>query len=91
MKKVVKNIINYSLIEVDKCNEDKIYAFIGLDKKIYKVQRIGDLWAFVSMVNSACLANGCFQTLKDAIMRNSDVYEFESQREFFTWALENSK
>lgn len=73
--KVFEKILDY--------NENKIYAFSSCGD-IFKLHRIGDSWAFISMSDSICWGNGNFETAKKALAsRNCMV--FNNQREFINW------
>lgn len=88
MKRVVTdNNDNYVLLQ--DVDVDKIYVFKGYSD-IYKAHRIGDdKFAFISLADSKCWANGIYNSLKalieNTLFYNDEVLEFEYFAEFVEW------
>lgn len=88
MKRVVKNNCdNYVLLE--DVDADNIYVFKGYSD-IYKAHKIGDdKFAFISLADSECYANGIHNSLKKLIestlFDDAEVFEFEDFDEFVEW------
>jgi hypothetical protein len=90
MKKVV---IKSELKEVNikEVSREKIYASRH-NNHICKVHRVGDdKYAFVLMEGSVCYSSGTHSSMEEAIRCEiaDGVYEFDTQKEFFKWALKN--
>lgn len=87
MKRVVTdNNDNYVLLkDVD---VDNIYVFKGYSD-IYKAHRIeDDKFAFISLADSKCYANGIYsslQTLIEHTLFGEEVFEFVDFTEFVEW------
>lgn len=82
-------------VSIDKINENKIYAFVGMSD-IYKLHRVNTeehpvQYAFIGLSESRCFANGVFKSMKDAIdyciAIDNKVYEFDDPVDFCQWAL----
>ena len=82
-------------VSIDKVKENKVYAFVGVSD-VYKLHRVNteehpDRYAFISLSDSMCFANGVFETIKDAvdycISVGDKVYEFDDPADFCQWAL----
>lgn len=88
MKRVVKDKkANYVLLE--DVDADNIYVFKGYSN-IYKAHKIGDdKFAFVSLADSQCYANGIHTSLKklidNTLFGDDEVLEFEDFDEFVEW------
>lgn len=88
MKRVVKDQNdNYTLLQ--NVDEDNIYVLKGCSD-IYKAHKIGDdKFAFISLENSDCYANGIHDSLEKLIGRTlgygDEVLEFEYFDEFVDW------
>ena len=88
MKRVVKDQDDkYVLLQ--NVDADNIYVFKGYST-IYKAHRIGDdKFAFVSLDDSNCFANGIHDSLEKLIGQtlfyNDEVLEFEYFAEFVEW------
>jgi ferredoxin-fold anticodon binding domain-containing protein len=88
MKRVVTDKHdNYVLLqEVD---ADNIYVFKGYSD-IYKAHRIeDDKFAFISLADSKCWANGIYNSLEklieNTLLGDDEVLEFEDFDEFVDW------
>jgi hypothetical protein len=88
MKRVVieLNVPNVALMDVD---DDNIYTFKGCTD-IYKAHRIeDDKFAFVSLNDSKCYANGIYDSLEKLIeytlLDDDEVFEFVDFKEFVEW------
>ena len=87
MKRVVKDQ-NDNYVSLQNVDEDNIYVFKGYSD-IYKAHRIeDDKFAFVSLANSKCWANGIYNSLQTLIEHTlfcDEVLEFEDFEEFVEW------
>lgn len=91
MKQVVSTF-EESIRRIQDVNSTKIYV---MDKG-YKAHKLGNLsWAWVSLSNSECYANGIFDTLisliDSATRRGWQVYEFDNLKEFAEWIAKETK
>lgn len=88
MKRVVTdNNDNYVLLQ--DVDVDNIYVFKGCSD-IYKAHRIGDdKFAFISLADSKCWANGIYNSLEklieNTLLGDDEVLEFEDFDEFVDW------
>ena len=88
MKRVVKDK-NDNYVLLQNVDEDNIYVFKGYTN-IYKAHRIGDdKFAFISLADSKCWANGIYNSLEKLIehtlLGDDEVLEFEDFDEFVDW------
>jgi hypothetical protein len=90
MKKVIKGE-EAQVVTLANIDERKIYACVSYDT-IYKAHRVDDdRWAFISMEESICWANGDYSSLREVIkskIGSNSIYEFDTTKEFLKWALE---
>lgn len=92
MKKVIIDI-ETSTVSIPNCQPQKIYAFITESRRIvYKLQRVGDGYVFMSMddstINWNMLPRSFYKLLETVCDGGKEVFEFDNQREFFEWTLE---
>lgn len=82
---------------LSECRESKIYAFVsdGNFKTLYKAHKNDSgRWSFVSLNNSSSHANGFHISLQECVADSLDhrrIYEFNTIKEFLTWALDQVK
>ena len=88
MKRVVKNS-NTDTVSLKNVDEDNIYVFKEYSD-IYKAHRIeDDKFAFISLADSKCYANGIYNSLEELIEHtlsdDKEVFEFDVFEEFVEW------
>lgn len=88
MKRVVQDK-NDNYVLLQNVDEDNIYVFKGYTH-IYKAHRIGDdKFAFISLNDSKCYANGIHDSLEKLIGHTlgygDEVLEFDDFEEFVDW------
>jgi len=69
-----------------KYDKDKIYAFKGCTY-IYKLHRVGSRFAWVSICESSCYADGDYESPNDAL-KNRKYQEFKNIEDFIYWLNE---
>jgi len=102
MQKITTSALTNAQIKI---NEFSIIAYLYEDC-IIKLQKMGDLWGFVNLSNpSGSLRKENFSNLHPQIFEkptslmfsmvqqfiNLDIILFESELEFYQWALDNTK
>jgi hypothetical protein len=94
MKRVVSRLEPQNVVSVSATEITKVYASVAFGH-VYKLHCICGRWMFCSCGSSGCGAAGSWNTMFGAIIENMncgfDVYEFDTAKEFFQWAIESQK
>lgn len=93
MKRVILEEIKTTVSVADVCSDRKAYCFCS-GKTIYKLHRIKNEYAFVSLDESECYANGHFVSAKKAIKRSIEqgyeIYEINNTKDLIKFLEEHN-
>ena len=93
IKQVKKYISEQAFVPLYECSSVKCYA-VCIDNIIYSLQQVLDCnYAFINIINTSDYLQDEYYSdfedcLKQTINAGLNVYQFDTQEEFFRWALE---
>ena len=72
-------------------NENKIYILKGINNSYYKLHRLdgGGNYAFISLQNSDCYANGVDSVNNILKYGGDNLFVFDTYRDYIVWSFKN--